>query len=183
MLHSSRFTAILDANVLYPAPLRDYLLRLAELELYKQKIHEEWIRNLLLNRAQLKREDLERTQSAMDSAFPDANITNYEELINSLSLPDNDDRHVLAAAIRANADIIVTFNVKDFPSDYLNMYDIEVQNPDDFITNLISLDRAKSMQAIKNQAKSLRNPPMSVDDILRRLEKCGLTNSVEILED
>jgi PIN domain len=113
MIHSSRFIAVLDANVLYPAPLRDYLLHLASLELYKptwtKDIQEEWIRNLLINRPDLKRENLEITQDAMNSAFPDANIINYEELISSLSLPDDKDRHILAAAIRGNADVRICY--------------------------------------------------------------------------
>ncbi len=108
MLRTSGFTTILDADVLYPAPLRDYLLSLAAVELYKPKwtgsIQEEWIGNLLLKRPGLKRQDLERTRKAMGSAFPDANVTNYEKLISAISLPDLDDRHVVAGAIEGNAD-------------------------------------------------------------------------------
>lgn len=187
MIYSLAFTAILDANVLYPAPLRDYLLHLANLEMYKPKwtkiIQEEWIRNLLINRTDLRRENLEKTRNAMNSAFPDSNITNYEEIIKSLSLPDINDRHILAAAIRINANVIVTFNLKDFPVDYLKPYDIEAQHPDEFITNLITLDKSKSLQALKNQVRSLKNPPKSIDDVLQTLEKCGLKNSVSYLKN
>jgi predicted nucleic acid-binding protein len=186
MIHSSRFTAILDANVLYPAPLRDYLLHLANVELYKPKwtaeIQEEWIKNLLLKRTDLKRGNLEKTRDAMDSAFPDANITNYKDLINGLSLPDKNDRHILAAAIRVNANVIVTFNLKDFPVDYLKLHDMEAQHPDEFIVNLIDLDKSKSLQALHNQVKSLKNPPLSLKDVLQTLEKCGLRNSVSHLK-
>ena len=88
MIHSARFNVILDANVLYPAPLRDFLLRLAEQELYKPKwsarIQNEWIRNLLKNRPDLQRESLIRTQKAMNLAFPDANVSGYEDLIRTL---------------------------------------------------------------------------------------------------
>ena len=125
MLHSSKFTAILDANVLYPAPIRDLLLHLANVELYIPKwteiIQEEWISNLLLKRTDLKRESLEKTKEAMNAAFPDSNITNFQEIIDSLSLPDKDDRHIVAAAIRSKADVIVTFNIKDFPKGYLKL--------------------------------------------------------------
>ncbi|MHB1921362.1 MAG: PIN domain-containing protein [Chitinophagaceae bacterium] len=187
MIHSSRITVILDANVLYPAPLRDYLLHLANIELYKPKwtdqIHEEWIRNLLSNREDLKREDLERTKNTMNSAFPDANITNYERIVRGLSLPDNNDRHILAAAIRGNANVIVTFNLKDFPYDNLKWYDIEAQHPDGFITNLINLDKSKSLQALHNLVKSLRNPPKSLKEVLQTLEICGLPNSVSNLKN
>jgi predicted nucleic acid-binding protein len=182
MIHSPRFAAILDANVLYPASLRDFLLCLAEIELYKPKwtdeIQEEWIRNVLLARADLDRAKLERTKEEMNSAFPDSNITNYVELIDNLNLPDDNDKHILAAAIRGNTDVIVTFNLKDFPLDYLKRYDIEVQHPDEFILNLISLDKSKSLQALKNQVKRLKNPPQSKDQVLRTLARCGLYNSV-----
>lgn len=187
MIHSSGFTAILDANVLYPAPLRDYLLHLANLEMYIPKwtkiIQNEWIENLLLNRTDLKRESLEKTRDAMNAAFPDSNITNFEEIINSLSLPDINDRHILAAAIRVNADVIVTFNLKDFPADYLKSYDVEVQHPDEFITNLINLNKEKSLQALKNQVRSLKNPSKSIDEVLQTLEKCGLKNSISNLRN
>ncbi len=133
-------------------------------------------------RRDLTRDNLEKTRDAMDSAFPDSNITNYEEIANNLSLPDDRDKHVLAAAIRANADVIVTFNLKHFPSEHLKLYDVEAQSPDEFITNLISLDEVKSLQALKNQVKSLRNPPRSMEDVLQVLENCGLRNSVSYLK-
>jgi len=98
MLISSRFSALLDANVLYPAPLRDYLLRLASTGIYKPHwtatIQEEWISNLLENRKDLTRESLERTKMAMDIAFPDGNIENFKALVEGLPLPDENDRHV-----------------------------------------------------------------------------------------
>jgi len=187
MLHTSGFTAILDANVLYPAPLRDYLLSLAAVELYKPKwtgsIQEEWIGNLLLKRSDLKRQDLERSRKAMDSAFPDANVTNYKKLISGISLPDVDDRHVVAAAIEGNAEIIVTFNLKDFPLDYLKSLDIEVQHPDDFVRSLIDIDKTSALEALNNQVKRLKTPPKSLEDVLQMLEKCGLINSVASLKD
>jgi hypothetical protein len=95
--------------------------------------------------------------AAMNSAFPDANIFNYEELISSLSLPDGNERHILAAAIRGKADVIVTLNLKDFPQDYLISYDIEVQDPDEFVSNLINPDKHKSENALQNQIRSLQN--------------------------
>lgn len=187
MIYSSRFTALLDANVLYPAPLRDFLLHLADVELYRPKwtkeIQEEWVRNLLLKRADLKRANLNKTHEAMNSAFPDANITNYEEIIDNLSLPDNNDRHVLAAAIKVNADVIVTFNVKDFPSVYLKSFGIEVQHPDEFIINLIDVDKQTSIEAFSNQVRSLKNPPESEDEVLSVLAKCGLKNCIKKLKE
>ncbi len=186
MIHSFRLTALLDANVLYPAPLRDYLLHLANVELYKpkwtQEIQEEWIRNLLFKRTDLKRESLEKARAAMNAAFPDANITHYEEIMKGLSLPDEKDRHVLAAAIKARVDVIVTFNLKDFPAEYLKKYDIEAQHPDEFIANFIGLDKAKSLEALQNQVRSLKNPPKSKGEVLELLERCGLQKSVAHLK-
>ncbi len=135
MLHySSNFIVLLDANVLYPAPIRDLLMNLACEGLYKPKwtnsIHEEWVQNLLEKRPDLSHRQLLKTVNAMNETFPDANVTGFEELVNGLTLPDKDDRHILAAAIRSKSEVIVTFNLKDFPNEYLKMYDIEAQNPD-----------------------------------------------------
>lgn len=185
MLHSGRFKAVLDACVLYPAPLRDLLLSLAEAGLYKPRwsdiIQGEWIENLLLKRRDLSRERLRRTAGLMNRAFPDAEVGGFHELIIGLSLPDENDNHVLAAAIRCNADVIVTLNLGDFPAAYLEKYDIEVQSPDTFITHLIELDPEKAREAFLNQVKRLRNPAKTIDEVLRALKKCGLVQSVEKL--
>jgi hypothetical protein len=116
----------------------------------------------------------------MNSAFPDANVAQFEPLIDSLTLPDPDDRHVLAAAIRGRIDVIVTFNLQDFPIATLRTYDIEAQDPDTFIAHLIELDRPKTLEAIHNQVKSLRNPPMTFEQVLQTLEGCGLPTSVAL---
>jgi predicted nucleic acid-binding protein len=111
-------SALLDANVLYPAPLRDYLLHLASVGIYEPlwtaDIQEEWIRSLLKDRPDIQRNALEMTRQSMDKAFPGSNIKGYESLIGKITLPDPDDRHVLAAAIKGAAQVIVTVNIKDF---------------------------------------------------------------------
>lgn len=103
------FTAFLDASVLYPAPLRDLHMELAVVDLYRAKwsnaVHEEWIRALLQNRADLTRAQLERTRDLMNAHVRDAIVTDFEGLIDVLDLPDPDDRHVLAAAIKGRADL------------------------------------------------------------------------------
>jgi len=116
----------------------------------------------------------------MNSAFPDANIEGYETLITALSLPDPDDRHVLAAAIEAGAHVIVTFNLKDFPIDQLKPFDIKAQDPDTFISHLIHFDRLGSLEALHNLVGSLRNPPQSLEQVLETLEKNGLPSSVAL---
>lgn len=111
---------VLDACVLYSAPLRDFMMHLSLLDVIEARwtnlIHEEWIRSILRDRPDLDRERLERTRRLMDENTRDSLVTGFEHLIPKLSLPDADDRHVLAAAIHCEADAIITFNLKDFPA-------------------------------------------------------------------
>jgi hypothetical protein len=114
-------TALYDACVLYPAAIRDVLMHLALADIYRARwtnaIHEEWIRSVLKNRPDLTRAQLERPRDLMNAHARDALVQGFEDLIPSLSLPDPDDRHVLAAAIRGRVDAIVTYNTKDFPAE------------------------------------------------------------------
>jgi len=100
-----RPVVLFDSCVLYPAPLRDLLMWLAIADLFQarwsERIHQEWIGNVLEHRSDLKREQLERTRALMDAKVEDCLVTGYEPLIDRLSLPDPDDRHVLAAAVTA----------------------------------------------------------------------------------
>jgi predicted nucleic acid-binding protein len=113
-------TAVYDANVLYPAPVRDLFIRLPQAGLVRARwtetIHEEWIRSVPKDNPHLSAERLARTRTPMNEAVRDCLVTGYEDLVASLSLPDPDDRHVLAAAIRAGADVIATCNLADFPT-------------------------------------------------------------------
>lgn len=178
MIHSSRFIAILDACVLYPVPMRDLLLSLAAAGLYKPKwsglIQEEWSRNLLANRPDLTAAQLQRTATMMNMAFPDADVEGYEVFIPTLTLPDPDDRHVLAAALRSQADVIVTTNFKDFPPSYIRTFDIEVQHPDEFISNLIELNPVQALEAFRQQVARLKNPPIAATQVLDNLRKSSL---------
>lgn len=182
MIHSPRFKVILDACVLYPAPIRDILLSLAADGLFKAKwsdiIQEEWLRNLLKNRTDLKKSQLNQTIKAMNLAFPDANVDGFEDLIPSIKIPDKDDRHVVACAIRCNADLIVTFNVKDFPKKELSKYDIEIQKPDELISNLIDINPKLACKAFNKMVKRLKNPKKTKDEVLATLENCGLKESI-----
>ncbi len=129
----SHFTVVYDACVLYPAPLRSFLMYLAVTDLYHARwsndIHEEWMRNVVKDHADIPREQVERIRDLMNLHVRDCLVTGYEPLIGGLTLPDPDDRHVLAAAMRCGADAIVTFNLKDFPEDALKPYGIERSIP------------------------------------------------------
>ena len=164
-----------DANILYPAELRNLLMHLALTGIFgarwSAKVHEEWIRNLLANRPDLTREKLERTRQLMDKAAPHALVTGYEHLIAGLTLPDPEDRHILAAAIEAGASVIVTRNLADFPSHVLEEFDIEAQHPDEFILHLLDLAPGLVIEAAETHRKSLTNPPKTVEEYLNALER------------
>ncbi len=179
---SGTFTVIYDSCVLYPAPLRDLLMHLALTGLFRARwtaqIHDEWMRNVLANRPDLKPEQLARTRELMDANVLDCLVTGHEKLIDGLTLPDPNDRHVLAAAIRAGADVIVTFNLADFPSERLEEFGIEPQHPDEFITHLIDLDAALVCAAVKRQRQNLKNPPRTAGELLDTLHAQGLPQTV-----
>jgi hypothetical protein len=181
----SPFTAVYDACVLYPAPLRDFLMWLALSGRFRarwtQEIHREWKRNLLKNRTDLTIEQLDRTSELMDRAIPDACVYDFEDLITGLSLPDTNDRHVLAAAIRCGAGVIVTFNLKDFPDTCLAPYGVEAQHPDEFVENLFHLDQAVVIAAAQRQRQQLKLPPIAVEPFLDLLQRQGLVESVRAL--
>jgi predicted nucleic acid-binding protein len=176
------FTALYDACVLYPAPLRDLLMELAGAGLFRARwtdeIHNEWIENLLENEPHRERARLERTRDLMNAAVLDCLVTGYEPLTPALILPDPDDRHVLAAAIRGRADVIVTYNLKHFPDAVLSGYGIEAQHPDEFVSNLTGLDAEAVYTAVKNQRARLKNPPKSAEEFLETLEKQSLAQTV-----
>lgn len=184
-MRSSPFTAVYDACVLYPAPLRDFLMWLGLSGRFRARwsaeIHSEWKRNLLANRPDLRAEQLDRTSALMDRAIPDALVTGYQALVAGLSLPDPGDRHVLAAAIRCHASVIVTFNEKDFPAEVLSTFGLEAQHPDVFIDNLFDLDPATVVEAARKQRQQLKNPALDAERYLDVLLKQGLTQTVKSL--
>jgi hypothetical protein len=184
-MRHSPFTALYDACVLYPAALRDFLMCLGLSGCFRARwsrtIHDEWKRNLLINRPDLAKAQLDRTSDLMDRAIPDSLVEGYEDLIPALSLPDIDDRHVLAAAIRCGASVIVTFNARDFPPQALAPYGIEPQHPDEFVHNLMDLDAAAVTTAAQQQRARLKNPPIDVDTYLDILLRQGLVQTVKAL--
>jgi PIN domain len=145
---------------------------------WTEAIHEEWMRSVLANRPDLKREQLERTRSLMNQHVHDALVEGYESLIPGLVLPDPDDRHVLAAAIRAGAGVIVTFNLKDFTTEALVPYGLRAEHPDEFICRLLDHTPDLVSAAAKEQRASLKNPPKTVPEYLATLESLGLTQTV-----
>lgn len=176
--------ALFDANVLYPGSLRDLVVRLGQTGLFRARwtdqILDEAFGAIVRTQPELAGR-LDRTRALMNEAIDDVVVRGYESLIAGLVLPDPDDRHVLAAAICAGAQVIVTNNVKDFPSDLLAAFGIEAQTPDEFVLHLIDLAPGRVITVIDHQAAALKNPPMSVEDLLARLRTVGLPRSVALI--
>ena len=172
------FTVLLDANILYPAPVRDIFLQLAADDLVRTKwtadIHREWIDALLRNEPHRDRTALERTRDLMDRATRDCLVTGYEALIPTLDLPDPDDRHVLAAAIIGRCDAIVTFNLRDFPEAAVAPYGIAVRHPDEFLSDQLDLMPGPFCEIVRKIRARLVAPPISVQDYLATLAGSGL---------
>jgi hypothetical protein len=162
-------------------------MRLVMTDLFRARwtdqIHEEWITSVLENRPDLTRDQLERTRTLMNSHVRDSLVSGYQDLIGGLQLPDPDDRHVLAAAIRTRASVIVTFNLTDFPNEYLAKHGIEAQHPDEFITHLLDLNPAAVCAAAKKQRAALKNPPKDIEQFLEALAKQQLPETVSRLRE
>ncbi len=183
MIHSVRFTAVLDTNVIYPVITRDLLFWFAHYEMYTPKwskhIFDEW-KDVMLRRGVSSEEIGKRVQKA-SLAFPDALVKQYEGLIEVLDLPDEKDRHVLAAAIKTNADLVVSNNIKDFPEKILNSFGIKIKTADDFLTDLIDLNGETAIEAFKEMVLNKKNPDLDEYELLKQLRKNRLTDTAAYL--
>jgi len=175
---------VFDACVLYPAPLRDLLMWLSKNGLiaarWSDLILAEWVENLLANRIDLKRERLLRTCSEMNRAIPDALVTGYDPLIDSITLPDVDDRHVVAVAMTAGASVILTLNLKDFPAGQLPT-GVVAAAPDPFLCELFQHRPGEVLETMREHRSMLRKPSKTVDEYLATLTANGLVSLVELV--
>jgi hypothetical protein len=179
------FTVVYDACVLYPIALRDLFIRLAQTGLFRAKwtdrILNECFDSLLKERPDV-RSSLERQRILMADAIPDVAVRDYARLIPVVPpLPDPDDSHVVAAAMASGAEVIVTFNLKDFPANVVGRLGIEAQHPDTFLSHVIDLDRPAVERVIRTMAEIRKQPPMTFDEVLERLRQLGLVESVKAL--
>lgn len=174
-MNFANFTVLYDANVLYPSFLRDLLMRLAPLGLFRarwtKEIHREWMEAVAEDRPDLPWEKLERTRDLMDKNVMDALVTEYESLIPGLSLPDPDDRHVLAAAIKTQAQLIITRNHRDFPKSALAPYGVKTQGPDEFLLDLLHLDERLVLKTLEHHQRILKKPALTVLEYCQALER------------
>lgn len=123
---------------------------------------------------------LQRIRELMDQHTDDALVMGYESLITGLNLPDPDDRHVLAAAIKCGANAIVTLNLKDFPADVVAPLGIDVLHPDDFIAYQVDMAPAAVCSAVKKMRQRLKNPPYTASEYLAAI-KPRLPNTASMM--
>ncbi len=183
MIHSVRFTCVLDTNVIYPVDIRDILLWFAYYDLYTPKWSNEIFCELesVMSRKGLGDDKIKEQIDRMQKAFPDAMVKNYVDLIETLTLPDKKDCHVLAAAIKANANLIVTNNLKHFDQSYLAKFGLMAKSADDFITDTIDLNQKRACEAFNELVANRTNPPLDQYQILDILRSRGLKNSADYL--
>jgi hypothetical protein len=164
------FSVLLDADVLYPVYQRDVLLRFAYAGVFQAR----WTNQIVHEMPQgIKKkvpeechDRVDRTVAQMREAFPDAMVTGHENLITSMTNHPK-DRHVLAAAVQAGVDVIVTSNIKDFPRSSCEPHDIDVQPPDDFLCYQWELRRPEDLTyVLENWASDLVNPPLTLEVLL-----------------
>jgi len=183
MIHSVRFKAVLDTNVIYPVIIRDLLFWFAHYDLYTPKwsrnIFDEWM--AVMERKGVPQEEAKKRVQKANLAFPDALVQDYEVLLNELTLPDPKDRHVLAAAIKTNADVIVTNNLKDFPAPYLESFGLSAKLADDFLTDIIDLNSQTAVQSFREMVMYKKNPELNEYQVLELLRKNGLTDTANYL--
>lgn len=177
---------IFDANVLYASTLRDTLIQLASEGVcearWTPQIHDEWTRNVLKNRPDIPARDLARTRRLMDLHVPRALVAGHEHLIPTLQMPDENDRHVLAAAIHCGAEFIVTFNLKDFPALILAEHEIQAVAPDEFLIQLFASNQSEVIAALQAQRSRMKNPPQTRAQFLETLARQRLPQFVAALE-
>jgi predicted nucleic acid-binding protein len=181
------FVALLDANVLYPAQLRDLLLSQAMTGVFQARwshdILDETFEAIRRNKPEISAERLLRTRALMCHAIEDCLVEDYSHLISALDLPDPNDHHVLAAAIVGKARVIVTYNVRDFPESALAPYGIEVKSPDRFLLETMEMDPGRFVAAVARLHARLRNPPKTLAELVDDFDRTGLIRTASNLRE
>lgn len=175
-------TAMLDTNILYPAPIRDIFLQLAVEKLFRPRWSPDVLREWMAVDRRLRPDHdparVKRTQHLMQQLWLDGLITGYEHRIGDLALPDKDDRHVLAAAIQGECNAIVTQDLRGFPADLLASFGLEVYHPDAFLIMLLDQHPLECCRAARAVRLRLQTPPYTDPEYLANLEKVGLRKAV-----
>ena len=186
MAGQNRYTVLLDANVLYSVAISDALMEVAATGIYAAKwskaIDDEWVRNLAKNKKRAEA-DFHTRRDSMHDACPDWEVPEegWRLIEPCLSLPDVNDRHVLAAAVAGHADSIVTINIKDFPSSILEPLGITALHPDEFLLQQLQLEPLVVLPAFKAMRARLKNPAFTSEKFVDAMERNGLIQTAAFL--
>lgn len=189
-MFANRFTVLVDACSLVPALNRNLLLSLAEAELFRVRWSvaildeaERAIAKVIAAKGVADAESMaKRARANMEHAFGEATVTGYEDLIDGLKgLPDLKDAHVIAAAVKTRASVIVTDNLRDFPEQLLAPLDLEAKTADAFIADTIDLDIGRAVAAVRRMRERFRKPEKSPEVLLLDMEAAGFTEAVDVL--
>ena len=165
---------IFDACVLYPFHLRNIVVQIAVDRLvdarWSDEIHDEWIRNLVADVPGIPIERLQVTRKLMNDALPDAMVAGYQAHLEAITLPDPDDRHVVAAAIAAGASVILTWNLRDFPTKELKKHGLIRQTPDVFLTDLYDKAPDLALASLTNARRNLSKTRISAPEFIDILQ-------------
>lgn len=173
------FPAFFDTNVLSGALLNDFILELADRGLFRPL----WSKDVLaeLSKNLVKNGEVptfvDKRITTMERYFTDAMVTGYDDLVATMT-NDEKDRHVLAAAVRGGAEVLVTFNTKDFPAQSVEPFHLEVVHPDDFLLDQLDLYRAPTLRAMVELTEGYDSPAMIIDDFLLALTRAGVPKFV-----
>lgn len=168
-----RLRLFLDANILHAAALRDFFLRLAEagaIDVFWSRPVIEETRRSLEGRG-FSADKLNRVIAALELAFPEAEVQDFGHLIARMDCPDPHDGHVLAAAVAAEADVLVTNDRSGFPSDTLERHDLLVLTGDEAAAFLVESYQESAVEAARQQIADLANPPYTEEQFLDRVAK------------
>ena len=182
----STSTAVIDANVFFGARLTSLVLFLAQTKVFRarwtEKINDEWVRSVH-EKQKIPLEKLEMRRSYINQSVLDCLVLDYETLEGSFNLPDSEDEHVLAAAVRTRADVIVTLNLGDFPSAIMSPLGIEAKHPDDFLLNLFGVSPEVFIEAVKQDFEHYKAPPLTFEQYVEDLRKAGVPGTAQKIEE
>ena len=169
------FPALLDTNVLFGFHLNDVILGLAERGVFRPLWSDRILDELSKNLAErgIPDANVERRVTAMRQAFPDATVSGFDDLIGEMT-NEPKDRHILAAGIRANCEVLVTFNLKDFPDESVDAYDIEIVHPDKFLLDQLDLYPGPTVGVLRQLIADYSSPTLEMEDLLVRLADAGV---------
>jgi predicted nucleic acid-binding protein len=187
-VRADRFTAVLDTNVLVGALARNMILSLAEAGLFRPRwsdvtIDQEFERAFVRVVGAGNEALAAKQRGRIVLAFPEGRIVTDPTLVAGLTLPDLDDKHVLAAAIQTKAAVIVTDNLKHFPAENLVPHEIEALSTDDFIADAVDMAGPEAIAALRRMRERFNDPAIDPKQLILRVERIGLVQTATLLEE